>query len=200
MNWHFKRLFSKIKSVCRTILRFFLIFSRCNKETLICRIDLCPGIYFRLKVITSWMEKVFLMQMLPPHINQNGSAKVELGRKPSIASANKECSTILSNRSLRTELSIENIFCNKTGGSCNKPIPEVEYVRQRFKFSRICSRLVDVRDNMIPYCYKSSWKWFSDICYKLSSLFFYIIFTCFVHGRELSKYLVHKIIFSSKCS
>ena len=30
---------------------------------------------------------------------------------------------------------------------------------------------------------------FSDICYKLFSLFF-----CFVHGRKLSKYLVHKII------
>ena len=26
--------------------------------------------------------------------------------------------------------------------------------------SRICSRLVDVRDDMIPYCLKSSWKWF----------------------------------------
>ena len=27
-----------------------------------------------------------------------------------------------------------------------------------------------------------------------------LFFICFVHGRELSKYLVHKIIFSSKCS
>ena len=57
MNWHFKRLFSEITSVCRTILRFIKIFPRCNKETLICRTDLCPGIHFRLKVILSWMEK-----------------------------------------------------------------------------------------------------------------------------------------------
>ena len=42
--------------------------------------------------------------------NANATAQAELGRKPSIASANKECSTILSNRSLRTELSIEKIF------------------------------------------------------------------------------------------
>ena len=45
--------------------------------------------------------------MLQPDIDQNGSALPELGRKPSIASANKECSTILSNESLRTELSID---------------------------------------------------------------------------------------------
>ena len=73
------------------------------------------------------------MQILPLHINQNGSGKAELGRKPSVASENKECSTILSNRSLRTELSIENFFAIKRG-SCNKPIPEVEYFRQRFNF------------------------------------------------------------------
>ena len=47
------------------------------------------------------------MQMLQPDIHQNGSAKDELGRKPSIASANNECSTILSNKRLRTELSID---------------------------------------------------------------------------------------------
>ena len=47
------------------------------------------------------------MQILPPHLNQNWSAYAELGRKPYKASANKECSTALSNRSLRTELSIE---------------------------------------------------------------------------------------------
>ena len=57
------------------------------------------------------------MQMLPPNINQNGSTKGEFGRtKPSIASANTECSTILSNRSLRTELSIEKNFAIKRGG------------------------------------------------------------------------------------
>ena len=73
------------------------------------------------------------MQMLQPHINQNGSAWAELGRNPYKESANKECSTILSNRSLRTELYIEQIL-RGGGGSCNKPMPEVENVRQRFKF------------------------------------------------------------------
>ena len=81
-----------------------------------CRTDLCPSIHLRLKVIPSWMDKkVFYMQMLPPHINQNGSAKVEWGRKLSIASSNKECITILSNRSLRTELSIDFFFAIKRG-------------------------------------------------------------------------------------
>ena len=47
------------------------------------------------------------MQMLQPDINKNGSAQAEVGRKPSIASVIKECSTILINRSLRTELSID---------------------------------------------------------------------------------------------
>ena len=53
------------------------------------------------------MEKKFLMQILQPHIHQNGCALAEYGRKPSIASANKEGSTILSSRSLRTELSVD---------------------------------------------------------------------------------------------
>ena len=48
--------FSEITSVCR-ILRFFVVFSRCNRETWICRTYLCPGIYFGFKVIPSWMEK-----------------------------------------------------------------------------------------------------------------------------------------------
>ena len=52
-------------------------------------------------------KKVIYMQMLHPHINQNWSAYSELGRKPIIASANKECNTILINRSLRTDLSID---------------------------------------------------------------------------------------------
>ena len=39
----------------------FLIFSRCNRETLICRTDLCPGIHFLLKVILSWMDKMSFM-------------------------------------------------------------------------------------------------------------------------------------------
>ena len=44
-------------------------------------------------------------------------------------------------------------------------------------FSRICSRLVDVRDDMIDfYTVKSQAENdFSDICYKLFSLFFCII-------------------------
>ena len=96
----------------------FLVFSRCNKDTLACRTDMCPGIQFRLKDTPSWMDKRYLFQS---DINQNGSAKAELGRKPSIASVNKECSTIVSNRSLRTELSIDKNICNKTG-SCNEHI------------------------------------------------------------------------------
>ena len=150
----------------------FLVFSSCNKDTLICRTDICPGIPFRLKVIPSWMEKkvffyanattgyqskrvcvgwialspssghvllhmVFLasfhcdvtiaqpfdgpfdcdviMQKSANRCDVGPLAKGQLGRKPSIASLNKECSTILSNRSLRTELSIDKNHLQKTG-------------------------------------------------------------------------------------
>ena len=58
--------------------------------------------------------------IVPPHINQKGSSGAELGRKQSIASANKECSIILSDKILRIELSIEKYFAIKRG-SCNKP-------------------------------------------------------------------------------
>ena len=33
-----------------------LVFSRCNKDTLICRTDIYRGIHFRLKVISPWMK------------------------------------------------------------------------------------------------------------------------------------------------
>ena len=74
------------------------------------------------------------MQILQPDIHHNVSAYAELGRKPSIAPANKECSTILSNRSLWTELSIDKNHLQQNGGSCIKRLPEVDYVRQRNKF------------------------------------------------------------------
>ena len=94
------------------------------------------------------MENGFFMQMLlPPHINQKGSVYAELVRKPSIASANKECSTILSNRSLQTELSIEKKFFAIKRGVLNTYAKDLN-------FSRICSRQEDVRDDMIPYCLK----------------------------------------------
>ena len=54
--------------------------------------------------------------MRQPDIHQNGSVYAELGRKPPIASANKECNTILSNRSLRTELSIDKNHLQKKQG------------------------------------------------------------------------------------
>ena len=95
--------------------------------------------------------------MLQPNINQNGSSLAELGRKPSIASANKEYKTILSNRNLRTELYIYKKSFAIIRGACNKPIPEVGYIRKRYvTFSKFCSRLVDVRDDMIPLCLKSN--------------------------------------------
>ena len=54
-----------------------------------------PKYSLRLKVIPPRMEiRYFFMQMRQPDIHQNGSALAELGRIPSIASANKECSTI----------------------------------------------------------------------------------------------------------
>ena len=55
MNGHFQRLFSEITSVCRMI-SLFLVFSRCNKDTLIYRTDIYPGIHFRLKVIPPLMK------------------------------------------------------------------------------------------------------------------------------------------------
>ena len=79
------------------------------------------------------MKNFFFMQMLQLHINENGSAWADMGRQLFIASANKGCSTILNNKSLRIELSIDRNHLQSNGGSCNKPIPEVDFGRQRFK-------------------------------------------------------------------
>ena len=76
MNVHFKRLFSEITSVCRTILRFFNILTLQQRN-----LDIqCTGpIYAQvftsdLKLSRPEWKKVIFIQMLPPHINQNGSA------------------------------------------------------------------------------------------------------------------------------
>ena len=71
--------------------------------------------------------------MLPLHIDRNGIAQAEFGRKPSIASANNSRNAAQFWATEVFELSyLSNIFAIKRG-SCNKPIPEVEYVRQRIE-------------------------------------------------------------------
>ena len=92
------------------------------------------------------------MQMLQPDINQNGSAKAELGRKPSIASANKEYITNLSSRSLRTELSIDKNHLLYNGVLAINLYRKLPTYAKDSNFSRTCSRLVDVRDDMILFC------------------------------------------------
>ena len=91
------------------------------------------------------------MQMRQPHINQNGSAQAELGRKPSIASANKECNKILSNRSLRTELSIDKNNLQEMGGLAINLYRKLTTYAKDLNFLRTCSRLLDVWGDMIPY-------------------------------------------------
>ena len=92
-------------------------------------------------------------------------------------------------------------LCNKTGGLAINLYRKLNTYAKDLNFSRICSRLVDVRVDMNPYCLKSSWKWFfRHLLQTFFIVFLYNFFTCFVHGDELSKYLVHNIIFSSKCS
>ena len=81
-------------------------------------------------------------------------------RKPSIASANKDCSAILSNRSLRLSYLSTEIISNKTGDRAINLFWKLSTYAKDLHFSRTCSRLVDVRDDMIPYCKKSSWKSF----------------------------------------
>ena len=85
-------------------------------------------------------RNIFFVPMHQPDITQNRSAWAEMGHKLSIALTNKEYSTILRNRSLRTELSIDinPLHYNGEGGSYNKPIPEVDYLRRRFNFFQEC--------------------------------------------------------------
>ena len=54
----------------------------------------------------------------------------------------------------------ENVFFNKTGCLAINLYRKLNTYAKDLNFSRICNRLVDVRDDMIPYCLKSSWKWF----------------------------------------
>ena len=50
--------------------------------------------------------------------------------------------------------------CNKTGGFALNLYRKLNTYVKALNFSRICSRIVDVRDDMISYCLKSSWTWF----------------------------------------
>ena len=58
------------------------------------------------------------------------------------------------------ESTLHNFFCNKTGGLAINLYRKLNTYAKDLNFSRICSRLVDFWDDMIPYCLKSSWKWF----------------------------------------
>ena len=87
----------------------FLIFSRCTRETLICRTDLCPGIDFRLKVIRPEWKRSFLCKCYDRISIKTGVRRLHWVVSH-IKHQQSKCSTILSNRSLRTELSIEQIF------------------------------------------------------------------------------------------
>ena len=177
MNWHFKRLFSEITSVWRAIPRFFLEFSRCNKDTLTCRIDICPYIHFRLKVIPSWMEKgLFYANATTGYQSKRvcvgwiGSYAIN-----SISQQGMQHKFEYSNRVIYRK----KIICNKTGGLAINLYRKLTTYAKDVTFSRICSRLVNV--GMIWfYSVKSQTENnFSDICYKLFSLFFCIIFDLF---------------------
>ena len=54
----------------------------------------------------------------------------------------------------------ENFFAKKPGVLAINLYRKLNTYSKDLNFSRICSRLVDVRVDMIPYCLKSSWKWF----------------------------------------
>ena len=68
----------------------------------------------------------------------------ELGCKPWIVSANKDHSTLLWKKSLRTELSIDKDHLQENGESYNEPISEVDYVykKKNRPFPSIYNRLV----------------------------------------------------------
>ena len=143
------------KSVCRTILRFFLILSRCNREfqTLICRTDLCPVIDFRLKVIPSWMKKRSLLCKCYNRI----SIKTGLRRLYWVVSHIKHQQTRNAAQFWATEVfELSNLssifFCNKTGGLAINLYRKLNTYAKDVNFSRICSRLVDGWGDMIPYC------------------------------------------------
>ena len=106
-----------------------------KQETLICMTDICPGIDFRLKVIPSWMEKKSFLCKCYHRIPV--SIKTGLRSLNWVVSNKKHQQTRNAAQFWATEvfklsyLSSKKL-CNET--SCIKPIPEVEYVRQRFQF------------------------------------------------------------------
>ena len=64
--------------------------------------------------------------------------------------------------------------CNKTGILAINLYRKLNTFAKDLNFSRICSRLVDVWVDMIPYCLKSSWKWF----FRHLLQTFFIVFLC----------------------
>ena len=71
------------------------------------------------------------------------------------------------------------IIFNKTGCLAINLYQKLTTYAKDLTFSRIYSRLVDVREDMIQFCQRLNRKCFLDICYKLFSLFFFIIFYLF---------------------
>ena len=121
-------------------------------------------------------KKVFFMQMLPPHINQNGSTY----RLNWVVSHIKHQQTRNTAQFWATEVFelsylSSKLFCNKTGGLAINLYRKLNTYAKDLNFSRICSRLVDVRD--VDSVKSQAENDFSDICCKLFSLFFCIIFS-----------------------
>ena len=154
MNGHFKRLFSEITSVCRTILQFFNILTLQQRN--IATEKHAGPIYAQvltsdIKLSRSEGKKDFLCKCCH-HI----SIKKGLRRLNWVVSHIKHQQTRNTAQFWATkvfELSYlpSKIFCNKIGGLTINIYRKLNTHAKDLKFSRICRRLVDVGDDMIPY-------------------------------------------------
>ena len=131
----------------------FLVFSHCNKDTLICRTDIYPGIHFRIKVIPPWMK---IGSFLCKYFNWI-SIRTGLRRLNWVVSHQKHHETrnvapFWVTEVFKLSYLSTKIICNKTGGLALNVYRKLTTYAKEINFSRNCSRLVDVRDDMIPFC------------------------------------------------
>ena len=112
-----------------------------------------PGIHFRLKVIPPWMKiRSFLDKCFSWISIRTGLRRLNWVVSHQQHQQTRNAAQFWATEVFELSYLSTKIICNKTGGSCIKRIPEVDYVRQRNNFFKTCSRLVDVLDDMIPFC------------------------------------------------
>ena len=139
------------------------VFSRCNKDTVICRTDICPGIHFTLKVIPFWMEKrSFLCKFYNRISIKTGLCRLNLVLGIQYHQQTRNEAQLWAIEVFESSYLSINIICNKTGGLA------INRYRKLTTFAKDESKTGTTLQTSAT----------NDVhCFSVS------FFTCFVHGR-----------------